>query len=242
MSTSILCTMSQQVTIGHNICNVSALRHLFAEGFYPSSGAPHEVGSGQGLGYTINVALPEGYTDACLLRACQDVLVPAARRFKPDLILVSAGFDASQWDPLGEANCTAEGFGRLAQLLTGLARKLCQGRLLLGLEGGYDAAALASCMGAVATNLLDAADDSSSGSLQGMLEACQSSQEPLAESMKAIWATRMAHQTLPLRLMDGSSAALVPFSRTKRKYEASKNLNAETLLGQLKSKRSSAGG
>jgi len=122
------------------------------------------------------------------------------------------------------------------------ARKLCQGRLLLGLEGGYDAAALASCMGAVATNLLDAADDSSSGSLQGMLEACQSSQEPLAESMKAIWATRMAHQTLPLRLMDGSSAALVPFSRTKRKYEASKNLNAETLLGQLKSKRSSAGG
>eukprot|EP00435_Cladocopium_sp_Y103_P062458 s79_g24.t1 len=211
--------------------------HLFAEGFYPSSGAPHEVGSGHGQGYTINVALPEGYTDACLLRACQDVLLPAARRFKPDLILVSAGFDASQWDPLGEANCTAEGFGRLARLLAGLARKLCQGRLLLGLEGGYDAAALASCIGEVATNLLDAADDSSSGSLQGMLEACRSSQEPLAESVKAIWATRMAHQTLPLRLMDGSSAALVPFSRTKRKYDASKNLNAETLLGQLKSKR-----
>ena len=241
-STSILCTKSQYITRGHNICTVSELRHLFAEGFYPSSGAPHEVGQGQGLGYTINVALPEGYTDACLLRACQDVLLPAARRFKPDLILVSAGFDASQWDPLGEANCTAEGFGRLARLLTRLARKLCQGRLLLGLEGGYDGAALASCMGAVATNLLDAADDSSSGSLQGMLEACQSSQEPLAESMKAIWATRMAHQTLPLRLMDGSSAALVPFSRAKRKYEASKNLNAETLLGQLKSKRSSYAG
>lgn len=218
------------------------LRHLFADGFYPSSGAPQEVGGEDGLGYTINVALPEGYTDACLLRACQDVLIPAARRFKPDLILVSAGFDASKWDPLGEANCTADGFARLARLLSGMAQKLCQGRLLLALEGGYDSAALASSVGSVAATMLDAMDadaSNSSKTLQSLAQECQLPRsEPLPASMKAIWATRMAHQSLPLRLMDGCSAALVPFRREKRKCEQSRNSNQDGLLGQLlKSKR-----
>jgi len=113
------------------------LRHLFSKGFYPASGSAQEVGVGRGLGYTVNVALPQGYTDACLLCACQDVLVPAAERFRPDLLLVSAGFDAMDEDPLGEAKCTADGFARITRLLNGLARKLCGGRLLLALEGGY---------------------------------------------------------------------------------------------------------
>ncbi len=208
------------------------LRHLFAKGFYPSSGSPQEVGAGEGFGYTINVALPEGYTDACLLRACQDVLVPAARRFKPDLILVSAGFDAIDGDPLGEAKCTADGFGRLARLVSGLAWKLCQGRLLLALEGGYDTTALADAVGAVAGTLLDVSEakDDASKTFPELVEACKmKDQEPLAASLKAIWATRSVHRPLPLRLMDGTSSALVPFSgkHRKRKREGSKNLNED---------------
>ena len=182
------------------------------------------------------MALPEGYTDACLLRACQEVLLPAARRFGPDLILVSAGFDASEWDPIGEAKCTAEGFGRITKVLRGMAEILCNGRLLLALEGGYDAAALASSIGSVATTLLDDGNPNF-----GLVEACQWHQDPLPASIKAIWATRMAHETLPLRLMDGASAALVPFR--KRKREKSVNLNEGSLLGELlKSKLSLCGG
>lgn len=206
--------------------------HLFAKGFYPSSGSPQEVGVGEGCGYTINVALPEGYTDACLLRACQDVLVPAARRFKPDLILVSAGFDAIDGDPLGEAKCTADGFGRLARLVSGLAWKLCQGRLLLALEGGYDTTALADAVGAVAGTLLDVSEakDDACKTFPELVEACKlNDQEPLAASLKAIWSTRSVHRLLPLRLMDGTSSALVPFSgkHRKRKREGSKNLNED---------------
>lgn len=212
--------------------SAAQLRHLFAKGFYPSSGSPQEVGVGEGCGYTINVALPEGYTDACLLRACQDVLVPAARRFKPDLILVSAGFDAIDGDPLGEAKCTADGFGRLARLVSGLAWKLCNGRLLLALEGGYDTTALADAVGAVAGTLLDVSEakDDACKTFPELVEACKlNDQEPLAASLKAIWSTRSVHRLLPLRLMDGTSSALVPFSgkHRKRKREGSKNLNED---------------
>ncbi|CAK9091172.1 unnamed protein product [Durusdinium trenchii] len=72
-----------------NVLVVSA--HLFAKGFYPNSGTAEEVGEDEGRGYNINIALPVGYTDECLMRVFDDVLLPAARRFRPDLILVSAG-------------------------------------------------------------------------------------------------------------------------------------------------------
>ena len=64
---------------------------MFAKGFYPNSGTAEEVGEDEGRGYNINIALPVGYTDECLMRVFDDVLLPAARRFRPDLILVSAG-------------------------------------------------------------------------------------------------------------------------------------------------------
>lgn len=120
------------------------------------------------MGYTVNLALPENYTDAgrqsgvggvaqdaCLWRACDDLLVPAMRRFQPDLVLLSAGFDAVKGDPLGGAACTVDGFGRLAQRVKQLAEQFCQGRLLLSLEGGYDEGALGACVGTVAKRLLE---------------------------------------------------------------------------------------
>ena len=205
------------------------LRHLFAEGFYPSSGSASEVGAEAGLGYTVNVALPEGYTDACLLRACEDVLVPAAQRFHPDLLLVSAGFDAVSEDPLGDAECTPDGFARVTRLLCGLAHKLCGGRLLFALEGGYNHSALASCMAAVAQNLLhgvDSIDIDTEEKFLRFVATCSGKLEkfePLKASLGAIWDTRWAHQCGPLRLLDGCtwSNSLVPSSRFRRKRKCS---------------------
>eukprot|EP00435_Cladocopium_sp_Y103_P056894 s994_g19.t1 len=196
--------------------------HLFSKGFYPASGSAQEVGRGRGLGYTVNVAFPEGYTDACLLYACQDVLVPAAERFRPDLMLVSAGFDAMDEDPLGEAKCTADGFARITRLLNGLAQKLCGGRLLLALEGGYDERALSSCLGLVAETLLHGVNDvDTEENFSSYIASCRGEQKPLQASLKAIWETRLAHRTLPLQLLDGCtwSRELVPYNRFRKKQK-----------------------
>jgi acetoin utilization deacetylase AcuC-like enzyme len=74
--------------------------------------------------------------------------VPAAEAFRPDFVLVSAGFDAHRSDPLGSMRLTEEGFGRLTGVLTGLAGHLCGGRLVSVLEGGYDLEGLAACVAA----------------------------------------------------------------------------------------------
>ena len=131
-----------------------------------------------------------------LLRACEDVLVPAAERFHPDLLLVSAGFDAVSEDPLGDAECTPDGFARVTRLLCGLAHKLCGGRLLFALEGGYNHSALASCMAAVAQNLLhgvDAIDIDTEEKFVRFVATCSGKLEqfePLKASLSAIWDTR----------------------------------------------------
>ncbi|CAJ1335549.1 unnamed protein product, partial [Effrenium voratum] len=88
--------------------------HAHAERFYPQSGRPEEVGEDAGRGYNVNVALPAGYTDACLQHAFAEVVLPALRSFAPDLVLVSCGFDHLAGDPLGVGQCSAEGLARLA--------------------------------------------------------------------------------------------------------------------------------
>lgn len=205
--------------------SLSKPRHMYANGFYPQSGSPQEVGAGDGFGYTVNVALPEGYTDACLLRACQEVLVPAAKAFRPDLLLVSAGFDAMTEDPLGDARCSADGFARVTKLLNGIATKFCSGRLFLALEGGYHQASLASCLGIVGQTLLKRVEVSEVDTDEKFASfvASLAEQSPLQESLRAIWATRLAHQELPLQLLNGCtwSQKLVPFSRLRKKRRCS---------------------
>ena len=105
--------------------------------YFPGSGALHEVGQGAGEGYTVNVPLPGGQDDRAFARIFRELLSPVARQFKPDLILVSAGFDIYQGDPLGSMAVTTDGFAYLTRLLMSLAAELCQDRLLLVLEGGY---------------------------------------------------------------------------------------------------------
>lgn len=134
---------------------VSAHRHD-GQKFYPATGAAKEVGLGKGKGYTVNVALSGSFGDAALWAASAEVLAPAARAFRPDLILVSAGFDAVTGDPLGGCDVAPRLFGALTREICALAEELCEGRVLFGLEGGYHLEALADCIEEVAQALLDA--------------------------------------------------------------------------------------
>ncbi|MFZ5769987.1 MAG: histone deacetylase [Thermodesulfobacteriota bacterium] len=108
--------------------------------FYPGTGAALENGEGAGLGYTINVPLPGGQGDEAFARIFNSLLVPVARQYQPEMIMVSAGFDIYKGDPLGSMQVTIDGFAYLTRLLVELAAELCGGRLLLTLEGGYNVA------------------------------------------------------------------------------------------------------
>jgi acetoin utilization deacetylase AcuC-like enzyme len=105
---------------------------------YPGSGAVGEVGEGPGLRYTINVPLCGGHGDEEYARILTQLIVPVARLYRPELILVSCGFDCMAGDPLGAMRVTATGIASMTRTLVELAAEVCAGRLLLVLEGGYD--------------------------------------------------------------------------------------------------------
>jgi len=111
--------------------------------FYPGTGALDEHGHEQGLGATLNLPLPAGCGDAEYGLLFESVLAPVLLAFKPEIILVSAGFDAHERDPLGGMNVTTRGFGLFAERLCAVADEVCGGRIVLALEGGYDLEALA---------------------------------------------------------------------------------------------------
>ncbi len=104
---------------------------------YPGTGSYGEAGAGEGEGYTLNIPLPTGYSDGDFVSIYNRVLKPVALEYKPDLILVSAGFDIYYKDPLSSMNVTPDGFAGLTRLLMDLADECCKGRLVITLEGGY---------------------------------------------------------------------------------------------------------
>jgi acetoin utilization deacetylase AcuC-like enzyme len=110
--------------------------------FYPGTGAAHEVGVGAGRGATVNCPLPGGQGDADYGIVFHDLFLPAARAFQPELVIVSAGFDAHARDPLAGMRVTERGFAAMASMLAQLAAETCGGKLVLTLEGGYDLPAL----------------------------------------------------------------------------------------------------
>jgi acetoin utilization deacetylase AcuC-like enzyme len=122
--------------------------------FYPGSGAVDETGGGEAKGNNVNIPLPAGCGDAEYLGVFEQVIIPLARRFKPQLILVSAGYDGHWADPLAMMELTVGGFGQMAGVIKGLADELCRGRLALTLEGGYNLEALAASVGATFDVLL----------------------------------------------------------------------------------------
>ena len=109
---------------------------------YPGTGDFAEHGSGAGLGATLNVPLPAGCGDAEYLAISQRLLVPAASAFKPEIIMISSGFDAHRDDPLGAMQVTGAGYAALAGLARAMAEDHCGGRLVAVLEGGYAASGL----------------------------------------------------------------------------------------------------
>jgi acetoin utilization deacetylase AcuC-like enzyme len=111
--------------------------------YYPGTGDLREIGAGAGQGYTVNVPLSAGVGDEGLARVYDEVLTPVAERFQPDLILVSAGYDAHWDDPLAGLRLSLDGYWRLAQTVVALAGRLCGGRLVVTLEGGYNLDVLA---------------------------------------------------------------------------------------------------
>jgi acetoin utilization deacetylase AcuC-like enzyme len=105
--------------------------------YYPGTGRPDETGMGQAQGYTVNVPLPGGQGDEDFVRIYEDVLEPISAQFKPDLVLVSAGFDTYYQDPLGGMGVTEDGFAEITRVLMRIADASCRGRIVLTLEGGY---------------------------------------------------------------------------------------------------------
>jgi acetoin utilization deacetylase AcuC-like enzyme len=121
--------------------------------YYPGSGSIADVGSGAGEGFTVNAPFPRGFGDAEYVRVYEAILKPIALEFRPELILVSAGFDPFVKDPLGGMKVTADGFGALTTIILDLARQTC-GRLLFALEGGYNPEGLRSGVRSVLHTLL----------------------------------------------------------------------------------------
>jgi acetoin utilization deacetylase AcuC-like enzyme len=117
--------------------------HRYGAGFYPGTGAADETGSGRGLGYTANVPIRYGTSRKDYFSALKNALDKAADKMKPQLVLVSAGFDAHRKDPIGSLGLETEDFSKLTRMALDVARTHAQGRLVSCLEGGYDLEALA---------------------------------------------------------------------------------------------------
>jgi acetoin utilization deacetylase AcuC-like enzyme len=111
--------------------------------FYPGTGRASERGTGAGLGYTINVPLAAGCGDHEYGEVFEKVLYPAARAFQPNLVLISAGFDAHRDDPLAGMAVSEDGYARMTTIVRDIAEQFCEGRLVSLLEGGYNLEALA---------------------------------------------------------------------------------------------------
>ena len=122
--------------------------------WYPGTGRANETGTGVGKGTTLNCPLPAGSGRAEIFAAFDDKLAPAADAFRPQLVLISAGFDSRVGDPLGEFRLTDEDFAELTRKVRAIADRHAQGRVVSILEGGYNLAGLASAAQAHAAALL----------------------------------------------------------------------------------------
>jgi len=123
--------------------------------YYPGTGGMMEAGEGTGLGYTVNVPLNRGGGNGTYVAVLRKILVPIVRFYKPELILISAGFDTYYKDPLGGMRVTPEGFAAMARILLNLADECCDGKLVAILEGGYHVAGLTACVRTMLHELSD---------------------------------------------------------------------------------------
>lgn len=114
--------------------------------FYPGTGAAEDVGRGKGAGFTLNVPLEAGATDGDYDEVFKALVVPVIDQFRPELLMISAGYDAHERDPLARMRLTTAGYTALTKSLCDAADRHCHGRVVAVTEGGYDLAALKACL------------------------------------------------------------------------------------------------
>jgi len=124
--------------------------------YYPGTGAADEIGVGSGRGFTVNLPMERGAVSEDYRLVFTEVVLPVVRQFKPDLVLVSAGFDAHERDPLANMRLTPGAFAAMTMELRAVAAECCDGRMVLVTEGGYDLHALAASLDAVVETLAGA--------------------------------------------------------------------------------------
>lgn len=191
--------------------------HRFDDGkYYPQgpAGAPTTVGHGAGEGYSVNVGWSQGKNkigDAEYLMAFNQVVMPIATEFNPDLVFISAGFDAARGDPLGGCLVTPECYARLTHMLCGLA----EGRVIMALEGGYNLTSISTSFAACAKVLLGEAPPPFSEELK----------RPHKGAMKDIRRTIAAHQAYwsfltPVADEDNASRASPPIPTLETRVSA----------------------
>lgn len=154
--------------------------------YYPGTGAAGDIGSEAGTGFTVNLPLAAGATDADYERAYTKIALPVLRRFKPELILISAGFDAHMNDPLGGMRVTGPYFGRLAAAVAAIANDCCQGRVVAVTEGGYDLAGLAESLRAT-IRALDGDGDSAVPPPTGATPRADATIEAVTPHLSKYW-------------------------------------------------------
>lgn len=123
--------------------------------FYPGTGSLNEIGKGNGRGFTINVPMPARMNDDDYISVFKDIAEPVIEQYKPEFLIISAGFDSYFLDPLGGMQVTEAGFSALTRFVMNSADKYCKGRLAFVLEGGYNLPALYSIMQSVFEELLE---------------------------------------------------------------------------------------
>jgi acetoin utilization deacetylase AcuC-like enzyme len=130
---------------------------LHQQNWFPHlSGALEQVGAGAGAGYTVNIPLPPGTGDKGYLAAFAQIVLPIGLQFQPQLIILTAGQDASWLDPLARMMITMDGYRQMAQLMVDLAEEVCSGRLVMLQAGGYSAPYVPYCTVAAVEPLVDA--------------------------------------------------------------------------------------
>ena len=155
--------------------------------YYPGTGAADEVGAGAGAGFTVNVPLEAGATDDDYRVAFGEVVVPILQLFEPEVVLVSAGFDAHERDPLGGMRLTDGAFGAMTSELRAVAAEYCDGRIVLVTEGGYDLPALAASLDAAIQALSSASVEPTWPSSQIASDRGRRGVAAAKQSLKPFW-------------------------------------------------------
>jgi acetoin utilization deacetylase AcuC-like enzyme len=157
------------------------------DGSYPGTGKMSDIGEGDGEGATINIPLPPGSGDIAVLTAVEEILMPAAKRFQPEIIIVSAGYDAHWRDPLAGLTFRTGTYHRLCAALKSMANELCGGKIVFLLEGGYDLVGLSEGV-ADSFRALLGEDSTDVGDIPGLRD------EPMDKVRRVIDECKRMHQ------------------------------------------------